>query len=686
MPTYLIPIQYILTDADNPVDLTALPAAEAIERIKQTYGYWGPLLDVRIEDGVAIIDLPEERSHKAGAALDKIQQAARASRSGRYQQAVTLYEDALKVLPQHTEARRELAMVQMEMGKTAAAKQNLIRVLQLDPKDAWAYLILGNLYFKHERDLGSAERYYATAAGIAPGDTYVLNSYGSLLLERGRYDEAKDLFERAIAARPEHANPYFGLAMAAVKQDDDEGALAALERMFDQPADPDARSQPVYAQARRIYAGLRGRRAERHAEEARVQLRAAMDAYCARSGIEVQVREDAALPTIAKTELAWRYHRPYHVILHARGGAESHVVAHEFEHILLDEALRAAGANRLYATSPETEGRALGAVDKELRKIRERQRIPPDKAEQYALRLVRGLCHQLLNMPLDLFIEQRIAAVYGALRDAQFVELARQMAENARLVTDAEGRDYIPQRVWQANVAMTAAFALFVDDLYGGRTGYAAVYGPSGLLPTGRKLYSLFQDRADHYRPGVEYELVDAWADELRLRDWYKWLPDEDTAQAPAADQAPTIAEEDAAGAGHRTAQQTIAMHDGGPTNPDYLADPMVQMTATMYMLGALERFSGMDARQDPGGGIRDRHAGPGRHQLHRRRPAVHAQDPAGRAVQRAAAAVPAVCGVQACQAGVRHQDPARRRLPTGKGDVRQGYTGLTTSWKYRKG
>jgi hypothetical protein len=54
----------------------------------------------------------------------------------------------------------------------------------------------------------------------------------------------------------------------------------------------------------------------------------------------------------------------------------------------------------------------------------------------------------------------------------------------------------------------------------------------------------------------------------------------------------PSISNEDASAAGHRTAQQTIAMHDGGPTNPDYLADPAVQMAATMHMLAALQRFN----------------------------------------------------------------------------------------------
>jgi Tfp pilus assembly protein PilF len=33
------------------------------------------------------------------------------------------------------------------MGSYPAAKQHLIRVLQLDPRDADAFLVLGNLYY-----------------------------------------------------------------------------------------------------------------------------------------------------------------------------------------------------------------------------------------------------------------------------------------------------------------------------------------------------------------------------------------------------------------------------------------------------------------------------------------------------------------------------------------------------------
>lgn len=597
-----------LTDipSDPPADLTSLPEAEAVERIKQIYGYWGSLIDVRIENGLAVIELPEEQSNKAGIALDKISQAAKAARGGRYRQAIALYQDALKIIPLHTAARRELAMAQMEMGSHAAARQNLIRVLQLDPKDAWAHLILGNLYFRSEHDLGSAERYYAAAADLAPDDPYILNAYAVLLAERQRYDEARALYERALAARPEFPNAYLGLATAARRRGDDEEALDALERMFAQPAEADARSQPVYAEARRFYADLRTRRARRVEAEALRQLQAAMDAYTGRTGIDIRIRHEPQLDTLAKTEFAWLYGRPYHAILHATGGGgDSYLIAHEFEHILLDERLRQLAANKRYAVPAGAEQRGLRAIEKDLRKICERNRIPPDLMNEHALRMVRGLTYQLFSIPLDLFIERKLHEDFPAIRDAQFAGLARQMAENAQIVTAPESRDLIPQKMRQANMAMSAALALFADDLYERRTAYADAYQTSGALPAGRKLYGLFRKLAGDKRPAVEYDLVDAWADELNLRDWYTWLPDDGhgtvtpqrTAPGTPTGTAP-ISDEDAAAAGHRTAQQTSAMHHGGPTNPDYLADPAVQMAATMHMLGALQRFSKMTPQE----------------------------------------------------------------------------------------
>lgn len=46
MPTITIPLTRITLDLDHPVDLSALPEAEAIRLIKDSYGFLGTLLDV----------------------------------------------------------------------------------------------------------------------------------------------------------------------------------------------------------------------------------------------------------------------------------------------------------------------------------------------------------------------------------------------------------------------------------------------------------------------------------------------------------------------------------------------------------------------------------------------------------------------------------------------------------------
>ena len=216
---------------------------------------------------------------------------------------------------------------------------------------------------------------------------------------------------------------------------------------------------------------------------------------------------------------------------------------------------------------------------------------------------------------------------------------------------------------------MGAAFALFVDDLYGGTTAYAAAYQPTGMLPTGRKLYTLFQDVAAGGRPGVEYALVDAWADELRLRDWYIWRAD--TAEpAPASAPAAALTPDEVAAAGHRTAQQTIAMHEGGPTNPDYLADPAVQMTATMHMLGALGRYSGLDPDQIQAIALEIAVLGMNGINYIAGEQQYTLKTLPGEQFSGLRAAVFAVCGVPAGAAGDRHEDPAGRGVSAGEGDV----------------
>ena len=583
MPTLAIPLKDILTDAADPVDLTMLPEDEAIAQIKGIYGFLASEVEVAIHNGVAVITLPDAKASKTGQAFDKIAQATRAARGGNYRQAIRYYEEALKVLPDHTDARRDLAMCLFEMGNYDAAKQHLIRVLQLDPSDASAFLVLGNLYYQAEQDYGSAERYYAGALDLEPDNPYVLNSYAGLKGKRKQYAEAVVLFERAIDLLPGYPNPRYGLALCLLESGALDAAIATLDDLFAATISEDPRHAPVYGEARRLYAEARRRRAQANGEEVMARVRETMDAYTADTGIGVRVVEDQQLTTAAKVELAWRYQRPYHLI-RVKGRTEPYMLAHEFEHILLSSEARALGRNRLYAVSQQTVEEQVQRLERDLRKVQNRRGVDARAAATYGRMLVEGMLNQLYNGPLDMVIDSRLHARCPWLRDHQFGWMAADLTQNLRGLNDRQVRETTPVRIWQANTAMNTATALFVDDLFSGATAFGEAYAAGGMLANGQRLFALFEQAWAGFTPGDECDLVDAWTAELGLTGQYYWTadtdPDPDVGDAPAAPAA--------------RPSRTRPAGVEGPTNPALLHDPGTQMAATLHMVSALERFEGM--------------------------------------------------------------------------------------------
>ena len=389
-------------DADHPLDLSALPAAEAVERIKDLYGFLRSAVEVTIEHGVATITIADEQTQQTSQALRTLEQAIRQAQRGNYERAVSLFQDVLQVLPEHTAARRQLAMALMESGDYAAAKKHLIRVLQLDPDDAWAYLILGNVYMQAEHDLGSAERYYQSALDSAPDDAFILNSMGMLQAERGHYAAACRYFQAAGEQRPDFPNPRYGLALAYVREGKLEEAQSALRDLFAAPGSEDRRHQPVYAEARTLYRDIHRQRALERAETNLQRLRRVMDAYAKESGTPIEIQEDPSLNGPSKVELAWVHGRTKHIIRYRNTDQAGYVylLAHEFEHIVLATEARAAGRERLFATDPADLANARHALAKDVKRLDRRLDLTPSQLEEHLRRLITGLANQTLQHPV----------------------------------------------------------------------------------------------------------------------------------------------------------------------------------------------------------------------------------------------------------------------------------------------
>jgi hypothetical protein len=80
--TIIIPLKHILLDPAKPLDLAAIPEHDAIELIRESYGFLSPAIQVTITDGIATIQFEEARGERISEALKQYQKAVSRGTAG----------------------------------------------------------------------------------------------------------------------------------------------------------------------------------------------------------------------------------------------------------------------------------------------------------------------------------------------------------------------------------------------------------------------------------------------------------------------------------------------------------------------------------------------------------------------------------------------------------------------------
>jgi hypothetical protein len=91
-------------------------------------------------------------------------------------------------------------------------------------------------------------------------------------------------------------------------------------------------------------------------------------------------------------------------------------------------------------------------------------------------------------------------------------------------VEDKRIAEFTPRIVYRASTAMNGAFALWFEATFPRRTDLLARFQRMEAWPLAKALYSAWKAEAARWAPGVEYDWVDNWAQQLRLSGWYEWL------------------------------------------------------------------------------------------------------------------------------------------------------------------
>lgn len=582
MIAVIIPLKDIVIDPDNPVDLRALSEDEAIQLIKQTYSFMSAEITVTIKDRIATIILPDIEGKQTEQALQWYETAVASARRGDYARAISLFKRVLEVLPNHVDARRNLAMAYLESGDKETALNHLIEVLRLDPNNVWGYVLLGNIYSKYEQDYDKAEKWYRKAFELNPKDAVLLTNYGALMTRRGDHEQAVEFFERAIEANKTFPNAYFALASLDEQDGKTERALSDLDRLFDNSEASDVRNSTLYAEARKLYLQVNRKLAEqKHDEFMQVIEQRKNELAIQDAGYTIRFVEDPTLKSSAAiTETAWNHDRNEHVI---RYGLKEppvipHLLAHELEHIALAYGARASKHNRLFRATPETRQVVLKAIRDDTLRLRDLG-LPDEQFTEYIDSIVDGIANQLFNAPIDMLIEHRLYHNLPEIRPSQFYSLYSFHQDGIAVFTRKEIKQHSPRRIWKANITMNAATALFVDSLYAGRTDYAQVYRSSDVFDTSKRLFALWQEMMEDYQYGDEYELVDQFARILKLEGWYLWRPDVDSVLNAAP-----------------TSSSSIPSAPEGASDPDFFKSQKPAMT--LFLLNAIERLEKLSDEQ----------------------------------------------------------------------------------------
>ncbi len=140
-------------------------------------------------------------------------------------------ERALEIDPELPAAQVALARVLRSTGSASDSIADLRRVLANHPKPDEAYQ---ELAFSYERalDMEEAERCLRMATTLGAEGWSNWNELGTHLLRKGRYDEARQSFERAAAVAPKEIGyPLENLAAVTILQGRFDEAIQAYERL-----------------------------------------------------------------------------------------------------------------------------------------------------------------------------------------------------------------------------------------------------------------------------------------------------------------------------------------------------------------------------------------------------------------------------------------------------------------------
>lgn len=532
----------------------------------------------------------EEFSNKEE--MDKLNKALDLCNKKKFDEALPILEELIKEEPQNSEAWRTMAQIHwFHNHEIEKAYDELIEALKCDSKNIWALVLMGNLLTKEMKDIEHAKKYYDKVLEYHPDNAIAINNIGATYMERDDYDGALPYLEKAMALDDTYANSYYGLGLCYYKLGRIEDAFETCHRgtikSSDRPENPAVREELL-----KLFLTV----AKEYAEKTNYLnvWKGIKEQLEEIDHINIRIVEDKSLNVHAKMEYAPLHAAKEHVVRYnPNKDFVDHLFIHEMMHLKMNQQATKAKRGKAIISSETTRA----AFKKRYLKFMQRthNHIPVAELDKVLYGLADGLGLQLMNCPLDLFVENLIYANYQIARPIQMLSLFHMEQDNINAVKQAAANGFFPKEIIYANKVMNIVTSMHFKDLYG--INLIGQYRPTKQeLEHAKDLYDEFKAYLDTYKAGDEYEMVEYFVQSFNMEDLIEIIDESQVSAGMKADLSMENDLKDLAG-------EALSAEDVDAANAQFALDhqdggnPTETMMMSMYMLGAMEYFDSLERR-----------------------------------------------------------------------------------------
>ena len=516
----------------------------------------------------------------------KFNELIRLCESTKLEEAKRLAEELAKQYPSVSEYNRILGQVNSDLGDQDAAINALIDALRWNPKNEWALIMMGNIYAKHKDDVDTAMVYYNEVLKYKPNDNITLNNIGANLMQLGKTDEAKGYFKKAQIADPNYPNTYFALAMLADQEGDNRAAFDNSLKAISVSKSKDGLYSNSFHMAIDAAANVSKEISEKELINEMIFKLSKL------SKKEIKIEESQNIKTAAKIEYAENYDRNEHIIKYKSGYPNiEHLILHELYHLELTLEARDKDENQLFVSDNSHKVNFKNALEKYRKKLLKKG-LPEEAISNYVDELFQGINSQIFNNPVDLFIEDRIYNSFPDLRPVQFLSLLTLIQEGIKATTDSKVVESSPKGILSKSKILNLVHALHFKTLF--FVDLTDSFKPSRIeMNQANDFYKEFLEYRDDKEAGEEFEIIQHWAEDLKLENYFQLIPEADYKRRSVD----SVIEE--------IENDPLSSEESDPTNEREMkkfikshSSEDINMAVSMYMVDALNYFEKLPSSQ----------------------------------------------------------------------------------------